>query len=327
MKTKNRAQYFLGGIVVACSLVLLGAMTYALAGTSWSAGGRTLRIEFPDATGVKLHSVVRYAGKPAGTVTEIRYLTNEERAKASNRKNAVRATLKLDEDVPPLLEDVAARLDAETLLGEKFIALIPGAPDSRPLANGAVIQGADVSSIDAVARAAQTAIATVNEILTKLNSDYPELVPRVADLLDKGNSILGQGSNLVEHADQAILNANDAVTQVKSDYSKLIPQLTGLFAQAQGIATNADLAMKKVNTLVERLDSVVKGNEGDLQKIFEELRVVSQNLKVVSTYTKALTAQLAEKPSTLVWGRKKNEIPSEQAILQSREPVSTDKNR
>lgn len=327
MKTKNGAQYLLGATVILCSVVLLGAMTYALAGASWSSGGRTLGILFPDATGIKLHSVVRYAGKPAGTVTEIRYLSNEERAKPGNERNAVQVTVSLQNEVPPLLESITARLDAETLLGEKFVALAPGAPGARSLGDGAVIQGAEVSSIDAVARSATEAIGNVNEIVVKLKADYPDLVPRVADLIEKGNSILGQGSNLVSNADHAILNANDAVTKLRADYADLIPQLKGLFAQAQSIATNADLAMVKVNGLVDRLDGVVKSNEGDLHKIFDELRVVSQDLKVISTYTKSLAGQLAERPSTLIWGRKKNAIPAEQEILESREPVSTRRDR
>ena len=321
MKTKNRAQYFLGLVVIGCSATLLAAMTYALSGSSWTPGGRRVQIEFHDATGIKLHSIVRYAGKPGGTVTELRYLTNEERRQSANPANAVRVTVRLEEDVPPLLSTVAARLDAETLLGEKFIALVPGAPDGTPLPEGVIIQGAEVSSIDAVARAAQTAIASVNEILSKLNHDYPSLVPRVAELLDKGNSILGQGSNVVENVDRTILNANGAVSRLREDLGDLVPQFTTLLKQAQGIATNADAAILNVDSLVDRIETVVQTNEGDLEKIFEELRVVSQNLKVITTYTKSLTGQLAEKPSRIIWGRKKNEIPSESDILESSQPV------
>jgi phospholipid/cholesterol/gamma-HCH transport system substrate-binding protein len=327
MKTKNRAQYILGAVVIGCSLVLLAAMSYALTGSSLVPGGRKVQIEFQDATGIKLHSIVRYAGKPAGSVTDLRYLSNEERQKAANPRNAVRVTVQLEDEVPPLLANISARLDAETLLGEKFIALVPGEPGAPLLAEGAVIQGGEVSSIDAVARSAQTAIANVNEILTKLNIDYPVLVPRLAGLLDKGNSILGQGSNLVENVDRTVINANEAVTRLRADFADLVPQITALLKQAQGIATNADVAIQHVNALVEKLETVVQTNEGDIEKIFEELRVVSQNLKVITTYTKSLTAQLAEKPSSLIWGRKKNEIPDESAILQSKEPVATPKPR
>ncbi len=321
MKSRNWSQYLIAVAVMVCSLVLLAALTFALSGYSWQKSGRQLEIEFHDATGIKLHSPVKFAGKTAGSVAGIRYLSPAERLKATDRLNAVRVTIRLDDEVPQLPSDLTARLDAETILGEKFIALKAGSPDAQPLPAGAVIQGEEVTSIDALTRSAQTAIETVNEILTKFNSDYPDLVPRLAELLSQGNSLLTQGSNLVNNTDSAILNANEAVTKFKADYAEFIPKLDSLLTQGKGIATNVDLTLQKVAVLVDRVDGVVKTNEGDLAKILEELRVVSQNLKVITTYTKALTATLAEKPSRLIWGSKKNELPAEQKILESPGPV------
>ena len=91
--------------------------------------------------------------------------------------------------------------------------------------------------------------------------------------------------------------------------------------EAQNIATNADHAVLKASALLDSLDGVVKNNEADLRKLVEELRITSQNLKVLTTYAKALTARLAEKPSSLIWSGKKRELPSEKTILESSEPV------
>ena len=325
MKSKNGSQYLIGITVIVCSLVLLGAMTFALSGYSMHKGGRKLDIEFRDATGIKLHSVVKYAGKTAGYVSAIRYLSPAERLKATDRRNAVRVTLQFDNEVPPLMVELTARLDAETLLGEKFIALTPGKPDAPLLPEDAVIQGGEAGSIDALTRSAAAAIENVNDLLTKLKSDYPALVPRLGELLNQGSSILSQSSNLVKNADSTILNANGAVTKLKSDYNALIPRINSLFDQAQGIATNADAALLKVSALVDRADGVVKTNEADLAKMVAELRVVSQNLKVITTYAKRLTATLAERPSRIIWGRTKNGLPSEKQILESSEPLPMEK--
>ena len=97
-----------------------------------------MEIEFKDATGIKLHSSVRFAGKPAGSVAAIRYLGLAERTAARDRMNAVRITLLLNDDVPPLPSDLTAQLQAETLLGEKFIAA-----DPRPSGRAAFARGND----------------------------------------------------------------------------------------------------------------------------------------------------------------------------------------
>jgi ABC-type transporter Mla subunit MlaD len=184
-----------------------------------------------------------------------------------------------------------------------------------------VIQGATVASIDSVAGAAKEAIDNVNDILGNVKSDYPSLITKLADLLNKGSGILGQGSNLFNNVDTTILNANGAVTKLKGDYAELIPKLHSILGEAQNIATNADRAVLKASTLLDSLNGVVKTNEADLKKLVEELRVTSQNLKVLTTYAKALSARLAEKPSSLIWSGKKRELPTEKSILESAEPI------
>ena len=321
MKSKNWPNYVIAITVIVCSLILLAALTFALYGFQWKKGGRTLQIEFKDSTGIKLHSSVRYAGALAGTVTQIRYLTPEERKKSKHPKNAVRVTVRLNDDVPTLPADVIAGLASETILGEKFITLSPGNLDSPPLADGAIIQGQEVTAFDTLASSAQSAIENVNVILTRLNSDYPSLVPRLADLLSQGNSLLLQGSNFVHNADGAITNATEVVVKFRSDYAELVAKLNSLLSQGKSIATNTDLAVQQAGSFVNRADSLIKTNEDAFHQILVELRVVSQNLKVISTYTKALTGALGEKPSRLIWGGKKTRLPSEQEILQSAEPL------
>lgn len=105
------------------------------------------------------------------------------------------------------------------------------------------------------------------------------------------------------------------------DSAQVISKLNALLGQGHGIATNADHAIDQVGNLISRADTLVKDNEPGLHQIIEELRVVSQNLKVISTYTKALTGTLGAKPSRLIWGGKKNQLPTEQQILESSRPV------
>jgi ABC-type transporter Mla subunit MlaD len=136
---------------------------------------------------------------------------------------------------------------------------------------------------------------------------------------------LAQGSNFARNADSTIVNANEIVTKFKGDYDALVSKAHTLFDQAQTIATNADVTVQKVTVLLDRVDGVVTTNEGDVHKLLEELRVVSQNLKVLSTYAKGMSATLAEKPSRLIWGGRTGTLPTEQEILQSKEPVPVER--
>ena len=77
---KNLSDYLVALSVIACSIVLLAALTFALSGYRLKKPARTLQIQYEDVTGIKIHSEVRYAGAPAGRVIAMRHLTAAERA-------------------------------------------------------------------------------------------------------------------------------------------------------------------------------------------------------------------------------------------------------
>ena len=83
---RNLSDYFVALFVIACSVVLLGALTFALSGRQLKKPTRTLQINYEDVTGIKVNSEVRYAGAPAGRVIAMRHLTAQEREATANKK-------------------------------------------------------------------------------------------------------------------------------------------------------------------------------------------------------------------------------------------------
>ena len=71
---RNLSDYIVALSVIACSAVLLAALTIALSGYRLKKPSRTLQIDYEDVTGVKVHSEVRYAGAPAGRVIGMHHL-------------------------------------------------------------------------------------------------------------------------------------------------------------------------------------------------------------------------------------------------------------
>ena len=314
MKSKNLSEYTLTVTVVLCSASLLGALTFALGGLHWQRPGRTLQIEMRDATGVKTHSTVRYAGVAAGTVSSIRYLTPSEREGSQDPNSLVRIVVALYPGVPRLDADITARLMSESLLGEKFVALIPGSTASGELADGAVIRGTSPSGFEELSRSAQTTLGTLNDILAKLNTDYPALMPQVATLLAQANNVATNAAIAVEHLD-------DIFVKVNGDITALIPKLEVLLDQGKTTLASANQTAQKAGGLVDHADQTILTNQANLTQLITELRVTAQNLKVATTYAKALTATLANKPSRLIWGFGETKLPTEQEILESTQPV------
>src|SRR6476619_1968595 len=188
---RNLSDYFVALFVIACSVVLLGALTFALSGRQLKKPTRTLQINYEDVTGIKANSEVRYAGAPAGRVIAMRHLTAKERGASANNKDAVQVTVSLDEGIPPLPADVTATLSSDTMLSPKFVALSAGTPGGQTLANNASIEGHPAYGLEQITAAAGPLFDNANKLLhnidvtvTDLHGNLDQFMPKLGPLAD-----------------------------------------------------------------------------------------------------------------------------------------------
>jgi ABC-type transporter Mla subunit MlaD len=290
---RNLSDYIVALAVVACSLVLLGALTIALSGYRLKKPERTLQINYEDVTGIKVHSEVRYAGAPAGRVIAMRHLSAAERGASENKKDAVRVTISLDEGIPPLPSDVMATLSSDTLLAPKFVALSAGTPGGKTLANNAAIEGHPAYGLEQITAAAGPLFENANRLLDNLNVTVTDL---------KGN--LGQFMPKI----------SPLVDAVRTDLDELQKAVTGL----DGVEKNA-------NTVLGTADKFVGATDKQLQEQMKQLHVILLNLKVVTTHAKAITEALGEKPNRLIFSGKANKLTPEAEIIKSSKPLPAKK--
>lgn len=318
MKNNQWPNALIAVVVVLCSLVLLAALATAVGAFSGSAAGPTLTIDFKDVTGLKPHSQVRYAGATIGAIEDLRYLTAEERGASQDSAYAVRATIRLKENSPPLRQDVRAAIGAESLLGEKFIDLTPGRPDSPALSADAILLANSDDPVD-----------QINELLAQIRADYPNLMRPITNGLSRVDSLIEQSTLLLTNVDSVVLSAGKTVAALERDYREsLAPSLKQFMESGNATAdqlaeTSAALPrlIQKSDLLLTELNELIHSNTNEITRSIRELRVIAQNLKVSTTYLKALTGRLGEKPNRILFGRKKMELPSEGEILQSDEPI------
>ena len=290
---RNLSDYIVALAVIACSLVLLGALTIALSGYRLKKPARTLQINYEDVTGIKIHSEVRYAGAPAGRVIAMRHLSVAERGAAENKKDAVRVTIGLDEGVPPLPSDVIATLSSDTLLAPKFVALSAGTPGGKTLANNAAIEGHPAYGLEQITAAAGPLFENANRLLDNLNVTVTDL---------KGN--LGQFMPKI----------SPLVDTVKTDLDEL-----------QKAVTDFGGVEKHANTVLGTADKFVGTTDKQLQEQMKQLHVILLNLKVVTTHAKAITEALGEKPNRLIFSGKANKLTPEDEIIKSSKPLPAKK--
>jgi len=290
---KNLSDYIVALSVLACSIVLLGALTFALSGYRLKKPTRTLQIKYADVTGIKVHSEVRYAGAPAGRVIAIRHLSPKERTKSANAKDAVIVTVELDEEIPPLPVDVTATLSADTLLAPKFVALSAGTAGGKTLPNNAAIEGHPAYGIEQITAAAGPLFDNANKLLDNLNLTVADLKTDLDGFMPK----LGPVAD-----------------SLKIDLDNL-----------QNVVKNLDSVAKDADALFGTAGTFITTTDKSLQEQMKELHVILLNLKVATTHAKALVESLAEKPNRVIFSGKAAKLTPESEILKSREPLPAKK--
>jgi ABC-type transporter Mla subunit MlaD len=290
---RNLSDYLVALSVIACSIVLLAALTFALSGYRLKKPTRTLQIDYEDVTGIKVNSEVRYAGAPAGRVIAMRHLTAQEREASTNKKDAVRVTVSLDDGIPPLPADVTATLSSDTMLSPKFVALSAGTPGGQTLANNAAIEGHPTYGLD---------------------------------------QITAQAGPLIDNANKLVDNLNATVTGLKKDLNDFTPKLGPLADSLkvdadnlQNAITNLDGIEKNAGTLFGTAGTFIRTTDKQLQEQLKQLHVTLLNLKVVTTYAKELVETLAEKPNRIIFSGKPATLTPESEILKSSKPLPAEK--
>ena len=300
--------------VIASSLVLLAALTFALSGFRLKKATRTLQIDYEDVTGIKVHSEVRYAGAPAGRVIAMRLLSPTERVGSPNKRSAVRVKIEIDQAIPPLPADAVATLSSDTILGQKFVALSAGTAGGRTLVNNALIEGHPSYGIEQITSAAGPLFENANKLLdnlnatvTNVNGDLAKVLPNISSLVDTLKDVAKSAESLVGRAIKLIAD-NEA--GLKTDIDELQNVIKGL----DGMTKSAGLLLGTVEKFVGATDKQV-------QEQMKELRVVLLNLKVVSTHAKAITEALGEKPNRIIFSGKPVKLTPESDIIKSSKPV------
>ena len=286
---RNLADFFVALFVIACSIVLLAALTFALSGYHLKKPTRTLQINYEAVTGIKVNSEVRYAGATAGRVIAMRHLTAQQREASANKKDAVRITVSLDEGIPHLPTDVTATLSSDTMLSPKFVALSAGTTGGQTLPNNAAIEGHPAYGLEQITAAAGPLFENANKLLDNLNvtvtglkKDLGEFTPKLGPLADS----------------------------LKMDVDNL-----------QNMITNLEVVAKDADKVFGSADSFIKTTDKQLSEDLKQLNVTLMNLKVVTTYAKELVGTLAEKPNRVIFSGKPATLTPESEILKSSKPV------
>lgn len=123
----------------------------------------------------------------------------------------------------------------------------------------------------------------------------------VTDLLQPAGDMLHEAQSLVHQLQPVIQRVDNLSVKLATDLPPMIDHADQFLQNGNGVMAN-------LNTPEGR---------ARINEMLNSLRVSTENLKVVSTNAKALTATLAEKPWRVFWGGPTVTPPTEDEVLKS----------
>lgn len=269
------------GVLLLVALVLLAWMAIQAGGLRVESGDIRLEARFDDVAGLDRGAVVSVAGVDVGRVTDIQVEGADARVTL-----AVRGDLALD-------RDTAAHVRARSLLGEKYVDLVPSGGGGPTLGDGDVIArtssqlaveeavgslGPLLDQVDVVALA-----QALNALSSAVNSD-PELLPQALADLGAAASDLRQASQDAPALVQEVRAAVSEVRTLGREARPVLQRADRLLAEAEGLVDPVQAAADDLPALVSEGQAAVDELREILARVegsSEDLATVLENLSEV----------------------------------------------
>jgi phospholipid/cholesterol/gamma-HCH transport system substrate-binding protein len=247
------------GIFTVVSLLVTGLLA-AIMGNIGFGAGRVHRAAFTSATMLEKGDDVRVAGVSVGEVKDVEH---HERTRAM-------VTFRVKADVP-MTESTRAEIRFMNLVGDRYLALEPGAdPDAPALAADATIPLANTQpalDLTVLFNGFQPLFAALN----------PEQVNQLS--LNLVQVLQGEGGTI-----QSLLENTGSLTNTLADRDQLIGE----------VITNLSSTLDTVNQHHEELDALVTELKSWLGKLAADRHTIGSSLDNISDLTEVVADLLQE---------------------------------
>jgi len=282
------------GIFLVVGVICLIAFSLRTKGTTRMADAYNLHTYFDTVKGLEKGADVSFAGVPIGKVAGMDF---------DRKRNRVRVDLFISRDYE-IHEDSIATVDLKSLLGQYFIQITPGTPETRSLANGEEIKSKDTLGLAEVMNAmgsigdnSQNLFQSLDENQKRVFNQLSSVIEENRDNIHKTTEALAEAApkiqSFMENADKisSSLNAGegtlgkllkddemyDRVLSAASNVDEITSQIksgrgtVGRLVYEDNLHASAEQTLEKVGSASDELKAVVADNRAKLTEILDSL--------------------------------------------------------
>ncbi|MBR1884853.1 MAG: MCE family protein [Schwartzia sp.] len=273
------------GAFTLCGLALLAAILVGLSGvTLFGPSQYTLYVTFPEVVGLNPAAEVRFAGVPAGKVTDI-----------SAEAMHVLVTMRVNEDIRiPHASKIT--VSSSGFLGEKYINILPARDTGIYLDPEDRVGGTPEESMDTLMAKMSVLVDRAHEMLNGINSviNNPDMNASLVATAVNLKDITGNVRDMTGTFARMAAHNEGEINRMVQHLSMLSVSLAGTAQEVEGIvkdfagdgeaAANLRMTVANIATASARIDNMAKSLEGIVTdpQTAEDLKAVLHNTRKVT---------------------------------------------
>lgn len=285
-----RSHEIKAGCLVISGIVLVVVFSILISGMNFFKKTKIYYARFKYTSGIEIGSLVRYGGMEIGRVKKVRI--------APDNNALIEFEVEIDE-VVPVKKDSEVIITSIGIMGEYYIEISTGAPQSQLLPPGSLLNCKELAPLMMLTKNVDQLTGQLSQTIDQLNQFLGlENQARVRQILANLNHLLEGNqtaiNSLMSNTNQVVTNLNhmskslDTLLFENQDtISHSIQNLEATLAQSQQLISNLQETMKNVN-------QVITTQHRNYSEIMENLNRTSRNLDVFSR-------TLTERPWSLIW--------------------------
>jgi len=228
---------FLGTVLIVVSIFMIGNKE------SMFVQSIIIKSKFNNIEGLKSGAPVRLSGYTIGSVSS--------NVLSDDSVGTVIVTMRIDQELRHFIHlDSEASIQAEGLVGKKFVSITPGSADYPVADEGSFIKSKNPMNITRIMEDSEAIIAYMKDI----TKDFAEIVYKV----NKGNGSVGKLVNdaeLYESTVQMIQSANKDLDQISLTLEYIAELAHETIQSAKNTFTEIDTAIVSIKSIVAKIDN------------------------------------------------------------------------
>jgi len=302
------------GLFVIAALAIFVTAFLSIANIQLRGGLVSYKAYFTFAGGLEKGAVVRFGGRKAGRVTDLRPWPEDP--------TRVEVLLEVNPTTPVRTDSIAS-ISSLGMLGENYLEITPGKKAAAPLPAGATIQSIEAVDFAALTRRVGNVADSSQVLIVDLHKNLNQISAKADALLANLNQLTGEKNRqsveqLLDNSNRMIADQAPKINRITDTLEQTTQKIDALVSELRGTSTKAGDLISNVNktvdetrdplkqdlkeiadaivqarVLIEQLQGTMAYNDENIHRTIENFRTTSQNLA-------ELTADVKQRPFSLL---------------------------